>query len=218
VIDLGGVVTPERLRAALSQHFDLPPDIREMSCAISLVGQECPYHIEFRHWATLEQHMPRYARRLKRLLEQYARWHPQALVVQYDSSEVPRNSDWPSANSKRAPAEGRLRELRDTAPQTQSHSLPSVGGVLQRLSCVVLEPVAVPHVEQIRTLRDLGRLGDLNMLEIRRRLVQGGSACFGELLDDQAREVSSRLSAVGIPHRIEKTPIREIIFPKGKTN
>jgi hypothetical protein len=88
--------------------------------------------------------------------------------------------------------------------------------VFVRLSYVVLQPVAKPTVEQIRALRELSLLGaDYNMLQTRAILVQGGHAAFGELLEDDARKISSRLTAVGIPHRIKKTPMREVIFPKG---
>lgn len=84
-----------------------------------------------------------------------------------------------------------------------------------RLSYIVLEPVVKPTVEQICAFRELSLGGgDYNMLEIRRILLQGGYAAFGELLEDRTRQISSRLTMVGIPHRLMKTPMREVIFPK----
>jgi hypothetical protein len=88
--------------------------------------------------------------------------------------------------------------------------------VLQQLNCIVLEPISKPNAEQIRAFRELGHHECKNMLEIRQVLIQGGFACFGELLDDQAKAISLRLSDAGVPHRIEKTPVREIIFPRAR--
>ena len=70
---------------------------------------------------------------------------------------------------------------------------------------VVLEPVAKPTSEQIQLLREVSLLSFDNLLEIRKVLLAGGHECFGPLLIAQAEALSSRLIAVGIPHRVEKT-------------
>ena len=75
----------------------------------------------------------------------------------------------------------------------------------QPFHAVTLEPVEAPTVEQIRLFRELSLLSFNNFLEIRRILQTGGFQTFGELLLDQANALSAKLSAVGIPHRIEKT-------------
>jgi hypothetical protein len=203
-IDLTGATTPERLRAALAKHFDLAPDIREISCAISLPRQECPYRISFLHWAEFEQRMPKYARRLKHTLEEYVRWHPHALFVEYGAGapapvkSVPPPGNWWVQNP--------LGSQPESVPDEEPFPAPSRNNVYQRLNCIVLEPLAKPTVEQIRAVRELSLGGrDYNMLEMRRILVCGGLACFGVLFDDRAKEISSRLSAIEIPHRIEKT-------------
>ena len=96
-----------------------------------------------------------------------------------------------------------------------AHVLP--GTVFQHLNYIVLDPVSNPTLDQIRAFRDLApSLGGENLLEIRRILINGGYAAFGELLPDHARQISSRLSAAKLPHRIEQTSMRQIILPKGK--
>jgi hypothetical protein len=105
-IDLGGVTTPEQLRAILARHFHTWPDVREMSCTFSLANQECPYHLALLHWAEFQSRMPRYARRVKRVLDRYSRWHPHALVIQYGSPESPLDS----ANTQQPQSESPLRD------------------------------------------------------------------------------------------------------------
>jgi hypothetical protein len=211
-IDLAVATTPERLRAALAKHFDMGADIRELSCAISVARQECPYHIEFLHWGELEQHMPKYARRLKRHLDDYSRCHSHALVVEYGTG-TPAPAKRRLASRKSASAPGKQPK---SVPEDEPFAPLSSNSVYQPLNYIVLEPVAKPTVEQIRAVRDLG-LGNRgrNMLETRHILAHGGFACFGELMEGRAKEISSRLSAVRIPHRIEKTPIRHIIVAEG---
>ena len=89
-IDLAGASTPERLRAAWAEHFELPEEWPQVWLRISqsIAEQECPYHIQFVNWDAFQRAMPRYAKRLKRLLNEYARWHPHALLVRY-STETP---------------------------------------------------------------------------------------------------------------------------------
>ena len=48
-IDLAGASAPERLRAALAEHFELPaewPDVW-LRISASISQQECPYHFQF---------------------------------------------------------------------------------------------------------------------------------------------------------------------------
>lgn len=208
-IDLADATTPERLRDALAKHLDVAPDVRELSCAIWLHGQECPYRIAFLHWAEFERHMPKYARRLKRTLEYYARLHPHALVVEYGAgAPVPEKRQLGSRKFVPPPA-----NLPNCVPEKEPFPAPSGNSVYQPLNYIVLEPLAKPTVDQIRAVRELSLGGrGYNMLEMRRILVCGGHACFGELFDDRAREISSRLSALEIPHRIGKTPVRHIIL------
>jgi hypothetical protein len=108
------------------------------------------------------------------------------------------------------------RQGKYTIPSKKPGSHVFDNPVFQQLNYIVLEPIAKPNVEQIRVFRELGRPTCKNMLEMRQLLIQGGFTCFGELLDDQAKAISVRLSEVGVPHRIEKTPVREIHFYKGK--
>lgn len=89
-IDLAGASTPERLRAALAEHFKLPAEWPSAWLRIqqSIFEQECPYHLQFVNWDAFQRAMPRYARRLKRFLDMYARWHPHALIVRYSTESA----------------------------------------------------------------------------------------------------------------------------------
>jgi hypothetical protein len=208
-IDLGRVTTPEQLRSVLAAHFDLWPDVREISCGFSLAKQEFPCHINILHWAELRRQMPRHARRLRRRFDEYTRRYGRDLVVDY--------GEGPTATAAR-PAEKPCRTTVSTTTQTDMPSANTIlsGCVLRRLNYIVLEPIAKPTVQQMRTLRELSPPLECNMLGIRRVLQEGGYSAFGEMLEDRAKQISSRLSAVEIPHRIEKTPVRQVFFAKPK--
>jgi hypothetical protein len=74
------------------------------------------------------------------------------------------------------------------------------------LHSIVLEPIARPTVDQIRALREIGLgMTSFNMLELRKILVEGGFGGFGAFIEETARQLSARLHAAGLPHRIEKS-------------
>jgi len=75
----------------------------------------------------------------------------------------------------------------------------------QPFHSVTLESVEKPTVDQIRLLCEFSLIRFDNMLEIRRVLRKGGFQCFGELLIDDANDLSARLTAARIPHRTERT-------------
>jgi hypothetical protein len=223
-IDLDGAGTPDRLRAALAEHFELPAEWPDVWLRIAQIisGQERPYHIQFVNWEAFQRAMPRYARRLKRLLDEYVRWHPHALLVRY-STEPPA----PAIDSIAPTRALALRQLLAAAsppsmqdsvilqPSRAAESPPSArGSVVLRLRYIVLKPIARPTVAQIMAFRELSLVGrGLNMLQIRRVLVQGGHTCFGELLPERAERISARLSAADVPHSIEETAPRRVILP-----
>jgi hypothetical protein len=217
-INLYGVTTPIQLRNAFAEPFNFPDSLPEFHDVWNriwheIVYQECLYHLQFLHWIDFQQKMPKYAKRMKRQLDEYLRWQPHALIVEYEPGIVA-SSNWLGGRLKSAPVP--IYQPKEELA-SESHMQILSGSVFQRLNYIVLKPIANPTVEQIRTFRN-NILSQDNMLQIRRTLQQGGFCMFGELLDDRAKEISSRLSAAGIPHRIEKTPIRQIIFTEGKKN
>ena len=223
-IDLAGASTPERLRAALAEHFELPAEWPNVWLRISdnISQQECPYHIQFVNWDGFQRAMPRYAKRLKRLLDEYARWHPHALLVRYSPeppapivngiapARAPTLRSWLAAASPPSMQDSVILQ-----PSRAAESPPSArGSVVLRLRYIVLKPIARPTVAQIMAFRELSLVGrGLNMLQIRRVLVQGGHTCFGELLPERAERISARLSAADVPHSIEETAPRRVILP-----
>jgi hypothetical protein len=74
-IDLRGVATRDDFQRELARHFPLGPDHRDLwpSLYEAIMYQTGPLHLRFLGWAEFQARMPRYARRLRRLLTDYQR-------------------------------------------------------------------------------------------------------------------------------------------------
>ena len=86
LIDLRGIATRDRFQAELSRHFAIPADHRELWSALfdAVLYQTGPYRFQFLGWPEFERRMPRYARRLRRLLLDHQALHgEERLAVDY---------------------------------------------------------------------------------------------------------------------------------------
>ncbi|MFO0955947.1 MAG: hypothetical protein U0800_00605 [Isosphaeraceae bacterium] len=91
LIDLAGVATREQFQREMARHFDVPDDHRELwgSLARAILYQTGPYRIRFGGWPGFEQQMPRYARRLRRLIEGHQSAHgEERLAAEFDGQFV----------------------------------------------------------------------------------------------------------------------------------
>jgi hypothetical protein len=79
LIDLRGIAARDQFHGELARHFNIPADHRELWGALinAIAYQTGPYRLRLRllGWAEFEERMPRYARRLRRLIEGYQAVH-----------------------------------------------------------------------------------------------------------------------------------------------
>ncbi len=86
VIDLSRVCSRDDFMRALSPHFPVGPDHRNIWGPIyQTIGlQSCPFRIRFIGWEGFAQRLPRYARRLRGHLSAYQRRHgEERLFIEY---------------------------------------------------------------------------------------------------------------------------------------
>src|SRR4051794_19152908 len=86
VIDLRGVATRDEFQRELSRHLALAPDHRDLwpSLYAAIMYQTGPLRLRFLGWGEFQARMPRYARRLRRLLIDHQRVHgPERLAVEW---------------------------------------------------------------------------------------------------------------------------------------
>jgi hypothetical protein len=85
VIDLRGVATRDDFQRELARHFPLGPDHRDLwpSLYKAIMYQTGPLSLRFIGWEEFQARMPRYARRVRRLLTDYQRLHgPERLAIE----------------------------------------------------------------------------------------------------------------------------------------
>jgi|SRR5579884_872722 len=92
VIDLRGVSTQDTFRCELGRHFGISPDEQFFWHYLShaIVSPSGPRYLRFLGWDEFERRMPRYARRLKRILSDHFRlwgtqkvWGVKLLAVEF---------------------------------------------------------------------------------------------------------------------------------------
>jgi hypothetical protein len=77
LIDLRGIATRDQFHDELACHFTIPADNRELWGGLfnAIALQTGPYRLHLMGWAEFEGRMPRYARRLRRFIENYQGVH-----------------------------------------------------------------------------------------------------------------------------------------------
>ncbi len=77
LIDLRGIATRDQFHGELARHLTMPADHRELWGALfnAIAYQTGPYRLHLVGWADFEGRMPRYARRLRRFVEDYQAVH-----------------------------------------------------------------------------------------------------------------------------------------------
>jgi len=81
----------------------------------------------------------------------------------------------------------------------------------QPFHTITLLPVPHPSVAQIRVVRSLGLDKESNYPQLRALLQAGGFQMFGLLFLDRANEISKELFTVGIPHRVDPSPLPRML-------
>ena len=76
-IDLSGVATREAFETEILRHFRFIGVGRDPWAALvtGIIEQDGPYRLRFVGWPGFAQRMPRYARRLRRIIETYQGTH-----------------------------------------------------------------------------------------------------------------------------------------------
>ena len=77
VIDLRDITRRDQFQDELARHFTIPADHRELWGALfkAISCQTGPYRLHLVSWAEFEGRMPRYARRIRRFVEDYQAVH-----------------------------------------------------------------------------------------------------------------------------------------------
>ena len=87
LINLRGVATRDEFHDELASQFSIPDDHREFWGALrsAIAFQTGPYRLHLKGWAEFEGRMPRHARRLRRLIQDYQTVHgEERLAVDFD--------------------------------------------------------------------------------------------------------------------------------------